>query len=228
MTHQPTPQTPHAAVGVPGEVVRSPPPVTAPVEVLPDSEKSDIEMLRDQIAQLTQTIAPMTSPGFMLPQPPTRDTSQQEALEVSMTFGQKVWKWGKWIAGIVAVGVGIGIAYQQFVDGNALDSEVEAAVGKIQTDEIEPLEAQVGKNTADIQTISGGVGKLVGRSDAERKVESAQRTFDKFQAEHEILVTEHTAAKAAGQRSRRPTRTDMHVEADDALEKARDAFAKVK
>lgn len=228
MPHASPPQTLHTPVGVQGEVMRSPAPAPAPSAAKLSSEKSDIKMLHDAVNELRRTIQPMTSPGFTLPQLPTRDTSQQAALEASMTFGQKVWKWGRWLAMIVGVGVGIGITYQQFIDGNALDSEVKAAVEKVQATKIAPLETQVAKNTDDIRLINGGVGKLVGRSDAKRKVEKAQSTFDKFQKEHEILVAEYAADKAARKRARKPTRNPAHIQAEDALEHALDELAKVK
>lgn len=225
MPNSPTPPAAHAPVGTPGEVLGQPTPL--PVNPTPPP-KSEVELLREQVQHLTQTLAPLTSPGFTLPQQPRPNTGQQVQIDPSavLTTGQKVWKAGRWAGGAVAVIFMGGMAWAQFVDGNALDSEVDAAVETVQVD-VSKNAADIEKNKGDIGTVKSGVDTLVQRSSAEKKVEQAQRVVDKYQAEYDIKVAEYTAAKAAGKRAKQPTKDPAHIDAEVKLERAVDALAKV-
>lgn len=139
--------------------------------------------------------------------------------------------WWKWLlgfiaatGGVVAALFGAGVTYQKAIGNNATKDDIAAH----KEADLKPLEEKVNGNTAEIGTVKTGVTTLVNRSEAEAKVESAQRVVDKWQKERDEQIQEWAAEKAAGRRRKKPEKRKELVDAELALEDARTELLKVK
>jgi hypothetical protein len=167
----------------------------------------------------------------------TLTPEQQAKLLLRAEFGQavdnyerklkpfaKVWKALSIVAAGVAFLFGAGMAYQQFLGGNATKADIQKHV----TEEFTPVKVQVDKHTEMIENVGSGVNRLVKHAEAERLVEEAQQTFDIYTKEHEEKLAEWTVAKHAGKHLAKPQRRTELVDAEKALKRAKEELIRVR
>ena len=148
-----------------------------------------------------------------------------ESYEKSLKPWSKVWKALGVLAAIVAVIFGAGVAYQQFLGGNATKADIVDHMEK----DLVPVKVQVEQNTKAITGVQEGVTTLLNRGEAEAKVEEAQQVLDIYRQEHEDRIAEWAAAKAAGRTRRpRPQKRPELINAEVEVQKAQKKLLQVK
>lgn len=150
-----------------------------------------------------------------------------DSYEKTLKPYQKVWKGLGILAGIVAAIFGAGVAYQQFMGGNATKDDIKTELKSHVDNDLVPVREQVVVNTQTLHAVSSGVDKLVRLADAETKVQKAQQVVDAYQRDHEEKITDWMAAKAAGRHPAKPEKRPELVQAELALKDAKEQLLRV-
>lgn len=131
-----------------------------------------------------------------------------------------VFEVAKWVGGAAVLVFTAGIAYQQFIDGNATIEDVEARMEeRVQPIEIrvEPLERRISEVEVGMNEARAGVQTLVDAEKRSRVLEHKRALLEAYRSEYQEALQEYTADKAAGRRSARPRKTEAHIQLEAEL-----------
>ena len=121
----------------------------------------------------------------------------------------------KWIGGVVLLVFTGGVAYQQFVSGNATRDDL----GTYDSDTVQPLIKRVEVVESDVATVKSGVTSLVQAEKDRSEIERQKALLDAYRADYQEALSEYTADKAAGRWSERPRKDPEHIELEAELKK---------
>jgi hypothetical protein len=130
---------------------------------------------------------------------------------------EKAVKWASpWrqMVGIVVFLVATGIAAYAFLRDRAeaavIDTVQEATGGE--NPKIEPSVKTVEKLKKDVGSVKTGVGELLKQQENEKLIKAVEVELELHNQQHQELLQEWSAKKAAGQRpGRKPTKSDGHL-----------------
>ncbi len=145
---------------------------------------------------------------------------EQKKIEESFTTWGKIKsnvEWigniAKWVGGVVLLVFTGGVAYQQFVSGNA----TQADIGDYDTKTVQPLIERVETVETDLKTVKAGVNTLVSSEQKRAELEQEKALLDAYRAEYQEALSEYAADKAAGRRSERPRKDPEHIKLEAKL-----------
>lgn len=138
--------------------------------------------------------------------------------EKKLSPWRKLWAFTAAIGGVAIFIFGAGIAYQQFMGGNATKADIETH----KHEDLEPVQEDVAQIKEDLEPVKEGVKSLVDVQEKEHKVKKLKRQLERHDKEYQEALQEYTADKAAGQRSSRPRKTAEHIRLEAEVKEAED------
>ncbi len=170
--------------------------------------ENDVKALAEQLRLLNERIT-MVPGAMQAPSYPVNGGFGQsvDRFEESIKPGVKIWKFGKWIAGLALTIVGVTMAYGEFMAGNATKSDLAAHI-----------EADFNPVQTKVETIEHGVNVLLTEKQHERKIKRLERQISKHQTKFEQLMADHRNARARNVWSKKPTESDRLIDLESELE----------